>query len=214
MEVALPVIALVVVVVSAGTIAVAAHFRKERAAQLRAWAREHGWTYSESRQAPLGDTVLPRCTNGAHPRSQHVLSGRRGQHAVVAFEHTHTARQGAAKVRQTYRIVAVRTPGPNADLEIRRRDRLAPSDDAFERVFHAVGGDTGFARAVLDRALTAWLLADPRSRSLPVRFSGGYVLTWAAMRLDPNRSLTAADYLIDVVERIPAQAWNRHTPGP
>ena len=214
MEVALPAIALIVVVVSAGAIAVAAHFRKERVAELRSWAREHGWNYAEHQSAPLGDAVLPRCTNGPHPRAQHVLSGRRGRHAVVVFEHAHTARNGAAKVRQAYRIVAVRTPGPNADLEIRRRDRPAPSDDAFERTFHAVGGDTGFARSVLDRAMTGWLLSDPRSRSLPVRFSGDYVLTWAAMRLDPNRSLTAADYLIDVVERIPAEAWKRHTTGP
>ncbi|MFJ9556580.1 hypothetical protein ACIRPH_22415 [Nocardiopsis sp. NPDC101807] len=213
MEGALPVIALVVVVVSAGAIAVAAHFRKERVAELRGWAREHGWTYTEHRPAPLGEAVLPRSTNGPHPRVQHVLSGRRGRHPVVIFEHTHKPRDGAAGGRQTYRIVAVRTPGPNAELEIRRRDRLTPSDDAFDRAFHAVG-DTGFARAVLDRAMTAWLLSDPRSRSLPVRFSGDYVLTWAAMRLDPNRSLTAADYLIDLVERIPAEAWKRHPAGP
>ncbi len=58
-----------------------------------------------------------------------------------------------------------------------------------------------------------WLLSDPRSRSFPVRFTGEHVLTWAVMRLDPDRALTAADYLIDLIDRVPAQAGGTHATG-
>jgi hypothetical protein len=33
------------------------------------------------------------------------------------------------------------------------------------------------------------------------------------MGLDPDRALTAADYLIELVNRIPARAWKRHSHG-
>ncbi|WP_159942296.1 MULTISPECIES: hypothetical protein [unclassified Nocardiopsis] len=213
MEGALSVIALVAVVLSAGTIAVAAHFRKERAAGLRDWAHAHGWTYTEHLPDPLGEAVLPRSALGPHPRALHVLTGRRGPHLVTAFEQTHTTGRGTDRVRHVHRIVAVRTPGPGAELQIVRRRGSETSDDTFGSAFQAVGRDPGFTAAVLDGVVTKWLLADPRSRSLPVRFSGDYVLTWAAMRLDPDRALTAADYLIDLVERIPADAWKRGAPG-
>ncbi|NYH51025.1 MULTISPECIES: hypothetical protein [Nocardiopsis] len=213
MEGALSVIALVAVVVSAGTVVVAAHFRKERTAELRSWAHTHGWTYTDHLPRPLGEATLPRSAVGPHPRAQHVLTGRRRQYPVVAFEQTHTMGKGTGRVRHTHRIVAVRTPGPGAELQIlRRRDRGA-SDDTFDSTFHASGSDPAFTEAVLDGVVTKWLLADPRSRSLPVRFSGDYVLTWATMRLDPDRALTIADYLIDLVERIPAEAWKRRAPG-
>ncbi|PDP84694.1 hypothetical protein CQJ94_26900 [Glycomyces fuscus] len=213
MEGALSVIALVAVVMSAGTIAVAAHFRKERSTELRGWARERGWTYTEHLSSPLGEAVLPRSTLGPHPRAQHVLTGRRGQHLVVAFEQTHTAGRGADRVRRVHRVVAVRTPGPNAELQILRRRDPDASDDDFAGAFHASGNDPAFTGTVLDGVVTKWLLTDPRSRSLPVRFSGDYVLTWAAMRLDPDRAVTAADYLIALVERVPAEAWKRRAPG-
>ncbi|WP_116244516.1 hypothetical protein [Nocardiopsis sp. FIRDI 009] len=224
MEGALSVIALVAVVVSAGAIAVAAHFRKDRAAELRSWAREHGWHYTDHHPRPLEGTVLPRAVHGQHARSQHVLTGRRGAHLVTAFEYTHAAsasdRRGTGRSRHTYRIVAVRTPGPNAELEIRRRvaPRSAtadsdPTDTLFELAFHTFGSDAAFTHAVLDRSTRAWLLADTRSRSLPVRFSGDHVLTWAPMRLDPDRALTAADYLIDLLDRVPAAVWHERPTG-
>ncbi|MCY9784921.1 hypothetical protein KIK06_13570 [Nocardiopsis sp. EMB25] len=224
MEGALSVIALVAVVVSAGAITVAAHFRKDRAAELRSWAHEHGWHYTDHHPRPLEDTVLPRAVHGQHARSQYVLTGRRGTHLVTAFEYTHAAsasdRRGTGRSRHTYRIVAVRTPGPNAELEIRRRvvprpvaDGTEPIDAVFDLTFHTAGSDTAFTRAVLDRATRAWLLADTRSRSLPVRFSGDHVLTWAPMRLDPDRALTAADYLIDLVNRVPTTAWHGRPTG-
>lgn len=229
MEGVLAVIALVAVVVSAGAITVAAHFRTERSSEMRAWAREHGWHYTEHHPHPLEDAVLPRPVHGEHARAQHVLTGRRGQYLVTAFEHTHTAsapdRRGTGRVRHTYRVVAVRTPGPAAELEIRSRDlaHAVPGhgcdrgsgevDPAFGTAFHTVGSDEEFTRSVLDHDTAAWLLADSRSRSLPVRFTGDYVLTWAPMGLDPDRALTAADYLIELVNRIPAQAWQRRAPG-
>ncbi|WP_150236368.1 hypothetical protein [Nocardiopsis quinghaiensis] len=213
MEGALPVIALAAVVMSAGAVVVAAHFRKERTAELRSWARTHGWTYTDHLSRPLGEAALPRSTVGPHPRAEHVLTGRRGQYPVVAFEQTHTMGRGTGRVRHAYRIVAVRTPGPNAELRILRRRDRGISDDTFDSAFHASGNDPAFTGAVLDGVVTKWLLADPRSRSLPVHFSGDYVLTWAAMRLDPDRALTVADYLIDLVERIPDEAWKRRAPG-
>ncbi|CAL9569739.1 hypothetical protein SUDANB121_04839 [Nocardiopsis dassonvillei] len=213
MEGALPVLALVVVVVAAGAVAVSAHFRKERVVELRSWARTHGWTYAEHHPAPLGDAALPRPLGGRSPRFRHVLAGRHGGHRVVFFEHTpRPAARGADEAVHTYRVVAVRTPGTDTDLEIRRRDDAAATAAGtdLERAFHVSGGD-GFARAALGPETVEWLLADPRSRSFPVRFTGEHVLTWAVLRLDPDRALTAADYLIDLIDRVPAQAWGTHT---
>ncbi|GHC91272.1 hypothetical protein GCM10007079_38440 [Nocardiopsis terrae] len=226
MEGALSLLALVTVVVSAGVITVAAHFRKERATELQAWAREHGWHYTEHHPSPLEDAVLPRAVQGPDTRARHVLTGRRGTHLTTMFEVTRStspvSRRGSGQERQTYRVVAVRTPGPGADLEIHRRDlaRIVSLDGrgdpeevgrAFSEAFRTVGTDDDFTRAVLGQDTVSWLLSDCRSRSLPVRFTGSHVLTWAAMHLDPDRALTAADYLIDLVDRIPAQAWERDT---
>lgn len=220
MEGALSVIALVAVVVSAGVITVSAHFRKGRAGELRNWAHAHDWEYTESHSHPLRDTVLPRDTHGPRPRSQHVLTGRRGRHEVTFFEYSHalptSTRRSAGKNRHTYRIVAVRLPVAGPDLEIRRRlpGGGTPGEDpgsAFTQAFRTDGSDNEFTRAALDQPLTSWLLSDPRTHSLPVRFSGSYVLTWVAMRLDPDRALTAADYLIDLLERVPDEVWKPST---
>lgn len=214
MEGALPVLALVVVVVTAGAVAVSAHFRKERVVELRSWAHAHGWTYAEHHPAPLGDAALPRPLGGRSPRFRHVLAGRHGGHSVTFFEHTpRPAARGADGDTHTYRVVAVRTPGTDTDLEIRRReDAAAATGTGLEHAFQVSGGD-GFARAALDRETVEWLLSDPRSRSFPIRFTGEHVLTWAVMRLDPDRALTAAEYLIDLIDRLPAQAWRTHTTG-
>lgn len=218
MEGVLPTIALVVVVVSVGAITVAAHFSRDRGGEFRAWAHEHGWTYTDRHPAPLGEAVLPTEPGVRRSRHQHVLDGRRGVHRVTAFEHVQnvptTTEQGTTHVEHTYRVVAVRTPGIGTDLEIRRRTPHAGADNEgapFGAAFQTSGGDSEFARSVLDGALTSWLLSDTRSRALPVRFTGGYVLTWAPMRLAPERALIAADYLIDLIERIPRQTWERRT---
>lgn len=218
MEGVLPTIALVVVVVSVGAITVAAHFRKDRAGELRAWARDNGWIYTDQHPAPLGEAVLPTEPGARRSRHQHVLEGRRGVYRVTAFEHVQsvpvTTEQGVAHVEHTHRVVAVRTPGVGTDLEIRRRaPRAGAADEAapFGAAFQTTGGDSEFARSVLDGALISWLLSDTRSRSLPVRFTGGYVLTRAPMRLAPDRALIAADYLIDLLEHIPRQTWERCT---
>ncbi|MBR8744077.1 hypothetical protein [Nocardiopsis sp. MG754419] len=222
MEGALSMIALVAVVVSAGAITVAAHFRKERVTELHSWAREHGWEYAEHDDPPLEGATLPDALLGHSPRVRHVLRGVRGRHRVVMFELTLVGgRRGGETV---HRVVAVSTPGPGADLEIHRRDlartvsfdgRGAPEEvrASFSAAFHVVGADAHFTRAVLDHATASWLLSDWRSRSFPLRFTGEHLLTWAPMGLDPARALTAADYLIALVERVPDQAWEHHTAG-
>ncbi|MEU3016820.1 hypothetical protein ABZ635_05415 [Nocardiopsis sp. NPDC007018] len=227
MEGALSLIALVAVVVSAGTITVAAHFRKERVAELQGWARAHGWHYTEHHPRPLEEATLPDALQGRNPRVRHVLTGRRGTHLVTMFELTHAApnaRRGADGPRRTHRVVAVRTPGLGADLEIRRRD-LARSvsldasggpeevSRSFDEAFYTNGTDAGFTNAVLDHATVSWLLSDCRSRSLPVRFTGGHAMTWTALRLDPDHALAAADYLTALVDRVPSRAWAHDTAG-
>ncbi|WP_017609066.1 hypothetical protein [Nocardiopsis xinjiangensis] len=215
MEGVLPTIALVVVVVTVGAITVAAHFREDRGGESRAWARENGWTYTDQHPAPLGEAVLPTEPGTRKSRCRHVLDGRRGVYRVTAFEHVQsvpvTTEQGVARIEYIHRVVAVRTPGVGTDLEIRRRTHAGTIDGAapFGAAFQTTGGDSEFARSVLDGTLTSWLLSDTRSRSLPVRFTGGYVLTWAPMRLAPDRALIAADYLIDLLEHIPRQTWER-----
>lgn len=218
MEGVLPTIALVVVVASVGAITVAAHFRKDRVGELRAWARDNGWTYTDQHPAPLGEAALPTEPGASSARHQHVLDGRRGVYRVTAFEHVQSVPaptgQGLAHVEHTHRVVAVRTPGVGTDLEIRRRNPRAGAAEEVEpfvAAFQTTGGDSEFARSVLNGALTSWLLSDTRSRSLPVRFTGGYVFTWAPMRLAPDRALMAADYLIDLLEHIPRQTWERCT---
>lgn len=227
MEGALSLIALVAVVVSAGAITVAAHFRKERVTELQSWARGHGWHYTEHHPRPLEEATLPVALHGPDPRVRHVLTGRRGAHLVTMFELTHSdpnARRGTGRPRRTRRVVAVHTPGPGADLEILRRDlaRTVSLDASggpeevrrsFAEAFRTVGSDDRFTDAVLDHDTVSWLLADSRSRSFPVRFTGGHVLTWATLRLDPDRALAAADYLIELVSRVPARAWAHDTAG-
>ncbi|MBB6119223.1 hypothetical protein [Nocardiopsis algeriensis] len=219
MEGTLSVVALVAVVASAGAITFSSHFRQERAAEIRSWARERGWSYAASRTWQPARAALP-LGPGGDPVLSHVLTGRHRSREVTAFEFTRSApgssRGTGEASRPTYCAVAVRAPGPCPDLRIHHRGPAdpGPAATAFERAFASSGGDPDFTRAVLSSGTVAWLLADPRSRSLPVRFSGEYVFTWTSMRLRPRRVLTAADYLVELVDHIPAEAWQRRSPAP
>lgn len=224
MEGALPMLALATVVVSAGVIIVAAHFRKERVTELRQWADQNGFEYAEHAPLPLADTALPRVLHGHASRAHHVLTGHHGRHAITMFELTRPTDRCDTGPTPTHRVVAVHTPGPGANLEIRRRDLARTvafdghgtpeeTEKAFASAFHTIGGDELFTQSVLAQETIAWLLSDCRSRSFPMRFAGGHVLTWAPMRLEPDRALTAADYLIDLVDRVPSRVWTCDTTG-
>ncbi|MGH3727509.1 MAG: DUF3137 domain-containing protein [Micromonosporaceae bacterium] len=193
---------------------------RKRVAALFGWARAHGWTYLQA-----DPTLVKRFTGepfgrGSGRQANHVLYGNHRGHQVLAFEYQFTVSNGQdSSTTYRYTVVTLATPAPRPYLQVGHehtghkllelvgvRDLQLESEE-FNRVFRISAGDDRFAYAVLDPRMMEWLLADQRARSTPFRFESNALLCWSRTGLDPRYVIWMADYLVDIVERVPAFVW-------
>jgi hypothetical protein len=152
--------------------------------------------------------------------------------AVRAIEFVHRDREvvGAdylEHVRKSHRddrwfpshSVQVRTkPGVTTYLV---PDYKALPDSAMDRLAHVKTFDREFDGNILIRAadrdflveiltpeLRRWMLDDPRSGKWPIAIEAGYVRTWSRGYLTRKELFAEADYLIDLVDRLPDRFWD------
>ncbi len=220
MEVALLLVGIVALGAVVGLVGRARH--RSRASELQAWAASHGWGYVE-RDAALGERFLGEPFGRGYARTGvHVLTGEHRGHRVLAFEYrfrepSGTLGQSRRTIGYRYPAVAVPTPAPRPVLQVGREhpgtrilsaiglDDWQLGDEAFDRAFRVRMADAAFARDVLHPLMVQWLLAD--GRSLPFRFERADLVCWQRGGLRPERALGMADYLVDVLDRVPQGGW-------
>ncbi|MBR8745270.1 hypothetical protein [Nocardiopsis sp. MG754419] len=214
-------LAIVVVVIVAITVMSAAAERK-RVESLSAWARERGWHYDRERPEladRFGGAPFRRAPSNA--RAIHVLSAEHRGHRVLAYEYTYTTTshngQSTTTTRHRFPVVVVSTPHtPVLDVRTEHfghalmgmlgvRD-LQVGERLFDDTFRIRCEDEGFARAVLDEPVRAWLLERPEER-VPFRFTGDHLVTWGQGALEPEAAVALADRLITLLELVPDGVW-------
>lgn len=77
----------------------------------------------------------------------------------------------------------------------------------FDEKFRVDRHDEDFVRNVLTDDVRAFLLSDPRAKKNPLRVRDDELFTWYTGILTPQDIEGRLNYLCDVMERIPAQAW-------
>lgn len=192
---------------------------------LAAWCAEHGWSY-QRRNDGFADafTGLPgfRTNNGR--QAWHVMRGRHRERSVAAFQYnylTTTDNRGRRNAyRHAYQVVSVRTPASTPTLTVTREPwdskfDLDLDDAEFNDNFKIKIDDrsSAFAVQVLHGGMMRRLLDDERTMRLkwPFRFEEGNLYSWQpwAPAPEPQSILEGVDFLVDILEHIPAEVWER-----
>lgn len=212
----------IVVVIIVALVMMSSAAERRRSEALEAWAGERGWTYDRERPelvARFSGTPFQRGRSDA--KARHVLTAEHGGHGVLAFEYSYTTTsydgQNTSTTKYCFGIVALSTPR-TPTLEVRNEHfghtllgllgvhDLQVGEPTFDETFRIATEDDAFALAVLGPELRAWLLERAEER-IPFRFTGDHLLTWYTGALEPEKTVAAADTLIGLMERVPAQVW-------
>lgn len=110
--------------------------------------------------------------------------------------------------------VSVNRPGPMERLDARMFAGMRGAGQVvqvgipeFDKEFLTTADDESFAREVLAGQPAQFLLADPRAKDAPVQFHGNELITWYQGRLRPEKLDPQLNYLCDLLDRLPEQAW-------
>lgn len=211
----------VVAALGIGSFAMSRYLHHKRVAELIAWARANGWTYTEH-----ADQIADRFVGipfgvGFDRTARHLLTTTMGGRPVTAFEYSYKDRVGsgndARTVTFTFTVTVTTLPVARPTLQVtpeepallgvtERKDPRSVGEE-FNRVFRIHTDDQRFAHDVLHGRTVEWMLADPRARELSIRFERSDALAWEAGRLNPQRTAWAATYLLDLVDRVPQFVW-------
>ncbi|MGY0491357.1 hypothetical protein [Streptomyces sp. WG-D5] len=111
----------------------------------------------------------------------------------------------------TYAVWAVQLPQPIGEFTVERAGMLrrafgAGDDvvrlghDAFDERFTVRTLQRSAAVGALRGPLAEFLLADPRSKDFPLRFTGGEVISWDRDDQSPERIEPALEFLVEVAD--------------
>ncbi|WP_052745581.1 type III secretion system chaperone family protein [Allosalinactinospora lopnorensis] len=214
---------LVFVVVAVVALSVSTWLHRRKVAALTEWARQRGWQYTEKRPDLVNRFSGAPFGRGRGRRVQHVLSGTHRGHRVLAFEYRYTTRSGSGEDSSSrthhHQITAIPLPAARPTLEVSREHfghkllefvgihDLRLPNERFNAAFRIRTENDQFAHDVLHPHMTEWMLTDERIRNLTLRFNGDHLLAWQRGKFDSDNAARAADYLIDVLERVPAHVW-------
>jgi len=217
--------ALIVLVVIG--IAVAAYWgyrsrieRQEKVAKHTRAAAENGWAYT-GRDDSLADRFAGTPFGKGHSRAaDHAFTGEHRGRPFTAFEYRYETGGGDSRSTNYVFTVAVvplprRMPGLQVAPETLRtkllghvgmRDLQLESDE-FNEMFRVDTEDERFAYAVLHPRMMQWLIDSPRAEYTPFRFEQGNLLAWHEGGIEAPKVTWMLGYLGDVLERVPASAW-------
>jgi hypothetical protein len=186
-------------------------------------ASREGWTYSDadrelSRTVPgpyrtLGDVRM------ANPRYDTVAIGRYRDHEIAVAEHSFGA-PGDDNL-ETWNVVAVTDLPASVPTTVVSGRRLRSGEARFlprmlaafttiDLAGHELGADVGAVSKDADHArlILEHLDAEPiRGSGDEWQFHERTLGRWAPGSLDPDMVIKRLDQLIDVVARVPAEAW-------
>lgn len=206
--------------------------RAQRREELAQFVQERGWNYTPyvssggDRYAGVGP--LPTLGLGAHNSIWDHITGEYRRRTFGCFEY-HKRGMGndpGDNKLHFYTVFAITTPAPAPRMTVRERealDRLAArifSDGQvvelgipeFDKKFSIFAHDEAFTRSVMGGRLAQFLLSDPRAEDEILEFHGNELIlwrkgAWSAGTLGTQDILPKLDYLCDVLDRIPAEAW-------
>ncbi|MGN5380398.1 hypothetical protein ACQ4WX_34335 [Streptomyces lasalocidi] len=98
-------------------------------------------------------------------------------------------------------------PPSRLDAMLDRRVKMELGVPEFDQKFRIVSGDDELARRTLSSAVVTFLLSDPRAEKSPLQIRGNELFTWYTGTMSPQAIDEKLNYVCDVLERIPAQAW-------
>ncbi|WP_405635084.1 hypothetical protein OHB53_16200 [Streptomyces sp. NBC_00056] len=187
-------------------------------------APARGWTYE--RRSPGRATeycgVGPMPGKGSNLTAWHYTTGEFRGRSFKCFEYRYvnpmSATTDAGNKKLTYESVfLVTAPGQGAymhigppsklDRALGRGPRKLLDVPEFDEKFRVDRHDEDFVRNVLTDDVRAFLLSDPRAKKNPLRVRDDELFTWYTGILTPQDIEGRLNYLCDVMERIPVQAW-------
>ncbi|RVU22493.1 hypothetical protein EOT10_21240 [Streptomyces antnestii] len=193
-------------------------------AELEGVAASRGWTYE--RQAPGRATqycgVGPMPGKGSNLTAWHHITGEFRGRSFKCFEYRYvnpmssTTQTGSKKLtHESMFLIAAPGSGPfmqvgrpnKLDRLMGRRPRTLLGVPEFDEKFRVATDDEGFVRNVLTDDVRAFLLSDPRAARRPLRVRDDELFTWYTGYLSQQAIEDQLNYLCDVMDRIPAQAW-------
>lgn len=193
-----------------------------RVEKIRSWAERNGWDYVAHDDGVVAMFAgFPFGHGDPHSwRTQHVLrSVHRGRQLLI-FEYRFIDRSHGNATHWWHTVVAVETPAPRPDLAVlkptveqRLRDKLAGRDlelesEEFNKAFRIETASPRFAYDMLPAATMRWMLEHPLGRDVEFRVDDHHLVTWRLGLVVENAlHLKRADYLIDLLERVPAFVW-------
>ncbi|MEU7659947.1 hypothetical protein [Streptomyces lincolnensis] len=197
---------------------------RDEYAQLRRLAPERGWTYTAHTQGQIDQY----CGVGPFPRSGenlsafHYTTGEFRGRPFIYFEYRYNNPMSGGEVAERKQLIVesvffVKAPGSGPKVEIYRpgrldalmdrRTKIQLGEPEFDQKFSIATRDEAAVRDLLSGGLVPFLLSDPRAEDSPVALRGDDLFTWYTGTLSPQAVDERLNYLCDVLERIPAQAW-------
>jgi hypothetical protein len=192
-------------------------------AQLARIAPERGWTYYYCAGGQLdqysGVGPFPGvCRN---MRAWHYTTGEIRGRSFKFFEYRYidplSNDSSGPKHPTIESVFIITTPGSAPSMEIYHPDMLDSIADwrtkvelgvpEFDKEFRIATKDEAFARAVLHGELVSFLLTDPRTKASRIALRDDVAVTWFTGTMSAKAADEKLNYLCDVLERIPAQAW-------
>jgi hypothetical protein len=191
--------------------------------ELEQLALGRGWSYTSF--VPGGADrycgAEPFPTKGVNLGVCDYIVGEFRGHTVCCFEYRKRPVDVDSETTpqmQYFTVFAVTMPTPVPGMIVRRPQALdgmfahgkvvQSGIPAFDDAFRIITNNEPFARNVMGGSLAQFLPSDPRAKDAPLRFHGNELITWHRGRLRPQQIDSTLNYLCDVLDRIPAQAWH------
>ncbi|WP_338701164.1 hypothetical protein V2W30_29265 [Streptomyces sp. Q6] len=193
--------------------------------ELEQVAAERGWTH-ERRAAGRATEycgVGPMPGSGSNLTAWHYTTGEFRGRSFKCFEYRYSnPLSGSSQVGESRKLTIesvflVSAPGTAPYLNLRRPgtfDRMMGRGPRkllgvpeFDAKFRFDTHDEDFARSVLSDDFRAFLLSDQRARKNPLRVRDDELFTWYTGTLSPQALEDRLDYLCDVLDHMPEQAW-------
>ncbi|MEV1024156.1 hypothetical protein [Streptomyces sp. NPDC050264] len=198
---------------------------REGWAELSRVAANRGWTYEQRARGRATEYcgVGPMPGSGSNLTAWHYITGDFRGRSFKCFEYRYSnplsgsSGVGESKKLTIETVILVTAPGSGPFMQIGRPGKLdtvlgrGPRTllgvPEFDEKFRLDTRDESFARNILDDTFMAFLLSDPRAQKSPIRVRDDELFTWYAGTLSPQALEERLNYLCDVLDRIPAQAW-------
>lgn len=191
--------------------------------ELGRFTAEHGWTHEQRArgQATRYCGVGPMPGSGSGLSAWHHITGEFRDRAFASFEYravNASGDLGEGKKRPIiHTLLMVSVPGSGPATEILqpsklnvlldRRPSMRLGIPEFDEKFRVVTGDEAWVRNLLSDSVVSFLLTDPRAKRFELELRQDELFTWYKGTLSPHALEEGLNYLCDVLDRIPTQAW-------